>query len=201
MSAPNPFSIAIGGLRPGGSTLEIASQGMLTITITPTPEEDGEDIGLFPIRFYGPADTRPYDSRRRDCVVEVRGCRATISATRDNIAASNLTSAEQDIYDDIAFCDECNRRLDEREAEEAAARANERARERDRQAEENRAESERRENFQQATSHLAEQLRDGGLPLEDMAGIIIGFFEHQQKLEARIEALMAEKKPAAKGRK
>jgi hypothetical protein len=189
MSAPNPFSIAIGGLRPGASTLEIGSQGMLTITITP-PEPENEDVGLFiPMVWSSPRT-------RQDCRIEVQGCRATISATGDNLAAAIPSTEEQDIYDDIAFCEEYNRRLDEREAAEAEKRAHERFTERLRQANEIRAERTKQRQFREDVFELAKDIKTYNDPAEDLAALVVILKYEVNELSDRIREIEAEKTTA-----
>jgi hypothetical protein len=188
------IKIGLQGLAPGGSPLEIASQGLLISISPPEPEEDSE-IGLMPIFWGAPSRVR------RDCTIEVRGCRALLSATTENVAASMPSTEELDAEMDRL---EAEQILREMEAEEEAYRQRQyiiRWNEIMPRWREHQAKKAKRKNFQAAAANLAAQLRDGGMPIDDMAAIIIGFFEHQQELEARIEALTAEKKPAAKKRK
>jgi len=82
----NSLSIALTGLSPGGSPLQIATQGLL-ITIEPEPERDALWI---PLRSYGAPNSEIYDSRRPtkkriDCVVQVTGVRGTLSCTKANV--------------------------------------------------------------------------------------------------------------------
>ena len=84
----NTLSIALNGFAPGASPLQIATQGLL-ITIEPAPEQ--ADAQWIPLRSFGPPDARPYDSRKKrtkriDAVVDVEGCRATLSTYKGNLA-------------------------------------------------------------------------------------------------------------------
>jgi hypothetical protein len=190
----SPLKIAVQGLAPGGSPLEIATQGLLISIAPPEPEEDG-DLGLMPIFWGAPSRAR------RDCTIEVRGCRASLSATAENVAAS-MPSTEE--LDEIMWREEGEQILREIELEEREYR--------ERQYwikfncvmprwREHQARKAERKNFQQAAANLAEQLRDGGMPLEDMAAVIVGLFQHQHELEKKIEALESAKKPSPKKRK
>jgi len=82
----NSLSIALNGLTPGASPLQIATQGLL-ITIEPAPEQDALWI---PLRSFGPPNAKPYDSRQKrkkriDAVVEVEGCQGTLTCTPANV--------------------------------------------------------------------------------------------------------------------
>ena len=85
----NSLSIALTGLSPGGSPLQIATQGLL-ITIEPAPEQDALWI---PLRSYGAPNSEIYDTRqpkkktkkRIDAVVNVEGVRGTLSCTEANV--------------------------------------------------------------------------------------------------------------------
>jgi len=192
----SPIKIALQGLQPGSTPIEIGTQGFI-VSITPTPEEDGEDTFFVPLRWSSPRT-------RQDCVVKVQGCRASISATGDNIAAAIPSTEEQDIYDDIAFCEEYNRRLDEREAEEAEQRAHERFMERMRQANEIRAERKRQRQFRKETQALADEITPHGDTHHDLAAIIVFLKGEISELSARIGELESEKttaKPAPKTRR
>jgi len=58
----NPLTIALQGLAPGSSPIEIATQGLI-VTITPPKEQ--EDALWQPLRSFGPPDATPYDSRKQ----------------------------------------------------------------------------------------------------------------------------------------
>ena len=82
----NSLSIALNGLSPGGSPLQIATQGLL-ITIEPAPEQDALWI---PLRSFGPPNAKPYDSRKKrkkriDAVVNVEGVSGTLTCTPANV--------------------------------------------------------------------------------------------------------------------
>jgi len=85
----NSLSIALNGLTPGASPLQIATQGLL-ITIEPAPEQDALWI---PLRSYGAPNSEIYDTRqpkkktkkRIDAVVNVEGVRGTLSCTEANV--------------------------------------------------------------------------------------------------------------------
>lgn len=83
----NPLSIALNGLTPGASPLQISTQGLL-ITIEPAPEQ--ADAQWIPLRSFGPPNSAPYDSRKKrskriDAVVEVTGCQGTLTCTPANV--------------------------------------------------------------------------------------------------------------------
>ena len=82
----NSLSIALNGLTPGASPLQIATQGLL-ITIEPAPEQDALWI---PLRSFGPPNAKPYDSRKKrkkriDAVVNVEGVSGTLTCTPANV--------------------------------------------------------------------------------------------------------------------
>ena len=84
----NPLQIALGGLAPGSSPVTIATQGLI-VTITP-PEEQPDALWI-PLRSFGPPDATPYDSRKKkskriDAVVNVEGCKGTLSTYKANLA-------------------------------------------------------------------------------------------------------------------
>ena len=83
----NTLAIALNGLTPGAAPLQIATQGLL-ITIEPAQEQDALWI---PLRSYGPPNATPYDSRKKkskrvDAVVNVEGCRGTLTCTKADVA-------------------------------------------------------------------------------------------------------------------
>ena len=82
----NPLSLALNGLTPGASPLQISTQGLL-ITIEPAPEQDALWI---PLRSFGPPNAKPYDSRKKrkkriDAVVNVEGVSGTLTCTPANV--------------------------------------------------------------------------------------------------------------------
>ena len=84
----NPLTISLGGLAPGSSPVTIATQGLI---VTITPPEEQPDAQWIPLRSFGPPDATPYDSRKKkskriDAVVDVEGCRATLSTYKGNLA-------------------------------------------------------------------------------------------------------------------
>jgi hypothetical protein len=193
----NPLTLALQGLQPGSSPIKIATQGfILEITPQPEPEPDGDEE-----TFYVPMTWSAAPRRRQDCVIMVNGCRASVTATRDNIASSMPSTADLDAQMDH---EEAVQILREIELEEIEYREGQywikfnsvMPRWRERQA--RRAQ---RENFQQAAADLAAQLRDGGMPLDDMAAVMVGLLQHQHELEEKIEALESAKKPSAKRKK
>jgi hypothetical protein len=166
----SPLKIGLQGFAPGAASIEIASQGLLISIAPPEPEEDA-DLGLMPIFWGTPSRTR------RDCVVHVNGCRATLRATGDNIAAS-MPSTEE--LDQIMEQEEAEQILREIELEEREYRERQywiKFNEIMPRWREHQARKAERKNFQQAAANLAEQLRDGGMPLEDMAAVIVGLFQ------------------------
>jgi hypothetical protein len=199
MSAPNPFSIAVQGLRPGGSTLEIGSQGLI-LTITPIPEEDEQDIGLFPIRYYGPADTRPYDSRRKDCLIHVTGCRATLTTTGDNIAAKAPTNAELDERMEIAEAEQIIREIELEERLYAEAQYQIRWDSVMRRWEEHQKEKSKRRAFRKDVCTLAKQIKTGSDSTEDLAALIVLLKNEVGELATRLHQLQKEQ-PKAKTRR
>lgn len=90
----NSLSIALNGLSPGGSPLQIATQGLL-ITIQPNVTQDALWV---PLRSYGPPP-----KRQKNCLVKVTGCRGTLTATDQNVAAGMPTMQEVDRLDDVAY--------------------------------------------------------------------------------------------------
>jgi hypothetical protein len=88
----NPLKIALGGLAPGSSPITIATEGLI---VTITPPEDQQDAQWIPLRSFGPPNSAPYDSRKKkskrvDAVVNVEGCKATISTYRGNLARMTI---------------------------------------------------------------------------------------------------------------
>ena len=84
----SPIQIALGGLAPGAAPITISTQGLI---VTITPPEEQPDALWQPLRSYGPPDATPYDSRkgkkkRVDCVVDIEGCRGTLSTIKGNLA-------------------------------------------------------------------------------------------------------------------
>jgi len=84
----SPLQIALQGLAPGAPPIQIATQGLV---ITIAPPEEQEDALWQPLRSFGPPDATPYDSRKKkpkraDAVVEVEGCKATLSTYKCNVA-------------------------------------------------------------------------------------------------------------------
>jgi len=84
----SPLQIALQGLAPGAPPITISTQGLI-VTITPPKEQ--EDALWQPLRSFGPPDATPYDSRKKkpkraDAVVEVEGCKATLSTYKCNVA-------------------------------------------------------------------------------------------------------------------
>jgi hypothetical protein len=193
----NPLTFALQGLAPGSSPIKIATQGfILEITPQPEPQPDEDEQ-----TYFVPMTWSAAPRRRQDCVITVNGCRATLSSTRDNVAASMPSAAE---LDEQMEREEGEQILREIELEEIEYREGQywikfnsvMPRWRERQA--RRAQH---ENFQQAAADLAAQLRDGGMPLDDMAAVMVGLLQHQHELEEKIEALESAKKPSAKRKK
>ncbi len=192
----NPLNLALQGLAPGSSPIKIATQGFILEITPPAPQPDEDEQ-----TFFVPMVLTAAPRRQQDCVVVVNGCRATLSATCDNIAASMPSAAE---LDEQMEREEGEQILREIELEEIEYREGQywikfnsvMPRWRARQA--RRAQ---RENFQQAAADLAAQLRDGGMPLEDMAAVMVGLLQHQHELEQKIEALESAKKTSAKRKK
>ena len=90
----NPLSLALNGLTPGASPLQISTQGLL-ITIQPTSPQDALWV---PLRSFGPPP-----KRQKNCLVQVTGCRGTLTATDQNVAAAMPTMQEVDRLDDVAY--------------------------------------------------------------------------------------------------
>jgi len=86
----SPLQIALQGLAPGSSPIEIAAQGIIIQITAPEAENDGNWI---PLRSYGAPNSEIYDSRQpkkktkksTDCVVQVTGVRGTLSCTKANV--------------------------------------------------------------------------------------------------------------------
>lgn len=179
----SPLKIGLQGLAPGSSPIEIGTQGFI-LSITPPVEEADQDLGggftFVPMRWT-PARTR------QDCKVEVTGCRATLTATDENVAWLNPTSADLDWLDDWAYAQEYNARIDAEDEER---------RQRDYIAKWNcviprwREHQERkveRRIFREAVAGLAKQLRDHNDSAEDVASLIVGLQQHTAKLMERLE--------------
>ena len=87
----NPLTIALQGLAPGSSPIEIATQGLIIQITAPKAESDGNWI---PLRSFGPPNSEIYDSRtpkkktktRVDCTVQVEGVRGILTCTKANLA-------------------------------------------------------------------------------------------------------------------
>ena len=87
----NTLQIALGGLAPGSSPIEIATQGLIIQITAPKAESDGNWI---PLRSFGPPNSEIYDSRtpkkktktRVDCTVQVEGVRGILTCTKANLA-------------------------------------------------------------------------------------------------------------------
>lgn len=196
----NLFSIAIGGLRPGAPSLEIASGGLLTITITPPePEVDGSGGFVFTPMRWTPARTR------QDCRIEVTGCRATLTATKENVAANNLTSEELDLQDDWAYAQELTARYEAEEAAEKQLHYLTRLRWVREALEMRNEQRAKRQSFREAVASVAKDLKEHDDPAEDVAGMLVGLSQQNAKLLARLqeveERLAEAEKPApAKGK-
>jgi hypothetical protein len=188
----SPIKIALQGLQPGSTPIEIGTQGFIVTITPPTPEEDGEDIGLFPIRYHGPADTRPYDSRRKDCVIHVTGCSARLTATGANVADPMPTWEELDLMDDAAFFFE----LHEREVAAAEEHAHRQFLLRQEQARKKRAERKRQWEFRKETQRLADEITTHGDTNHDLAALIVFLKDEVSELSNRILELERDQ-PAA----
>jgi len=84
----SPLQIALQGLAPGAPPIQIATQGLIIQITAPEAENDGNWI---PLRSFGPPNSEIYDSRKKrservNCVVEVEGCKATLSTYKCNVA-------------------------------------------------------------------------------------------------------------------
>ena len=188
----SPIKIALQGLQPGSTPIEIGTQGFIVTITPPTPEEDGEDIGLFPIRYHGPADTRPYDSRRKDCVVMVAGCSARLTATDANVADPMPTLEEMDLVDDAFYLFE----LHEREVAAAEEHAHRQFLLRQEQARQKRAERKRQWEFRKETQKLADEFKTHGDTNHDLAALIVFLKDEVSELSDRIRELESEKTTA-----
>jgi len=93
----NPLSIGTQGLAPGGTPLQIATQGLL-LTIAPAPVEEDFDGGLVPFRH----SIMPR-RKKQDAIVEVEGCRGSIKVAAGNVAKTMPTTEQLDLDDDRAF--------------------------------------------------------------------------------------------------
>ena len=83
----SPLEIALGGLAPGSSPITIATQGLVITIAQPEVQEDAQWI---PLRSFGPPNSAPYDSRKKrskrvDAVVNVEGCKGTLSTFKGNL--------------------------------------------------------------------------------------------------------------------
>jgi hypothetical protein len=186
----NPLNLALQGLQPGAAPIQIAMQG-LTLTITPQPEPDEDERTFYvPMTWNAPRI-------QRDCVIEIQGCRATLSTTASNVADANPTTEELDILDDIAFAEVFNRRLEEEEEERAHARFMERFQ----QASQLRAERRAKREFRQSAVKLAEEIKCAPDAMEDLAALVLLLKVEISQLSSRIQDLESPQPKPAKRKK
>jgi hypothetical protein len=180
----NPLTIALQGLQPGSTPIKIASQGfILEITPpTPQPEPENEETFFVPMVWTAPRI-------RKDCVIMVDGCRATLSATAGNVAAGMPTAEQLDELDDIAYAEDFNRRVDEAWEAECEERAHARFMERFQQASQLRAERRAKREFRQSVSSLAQEIRSAPDATEDLAAMITILHHHLDNAMHRIAEL------------
>jgi hypothetical protein len=181
----SPLKIGLQGLAPGSSPIEIGTQGFI-LSITPPVEEADQDLGggytFMPMRWT-PARTR------QDCRIEVQGCRATLTATKENVGRNNLTSLEQDRVDDWLYAQELAARYDAEEEEQKQLHYLERLRwvtEALKMRNEQRAE---RRAFREAVESIASDLKEHDDPAEDIAGMLVGLSQQNSRMLARLQEL------------
>jgi hypothetical protein len=183
----NPLTFALQGLQPGSSPIKIATQGFI-LEITPQPEPEPEPDGDEKT-FYVPMTWSAAPRRRQDCVIRVNGCRATVSATRDNIAAGMPSTAELDELDDLFYTEQ--KRI---EAEEDAIEAEEEIRfqcweyffEIEIEAELREKEAAA---FRKKVAGIAAQLQGHDDPAEDIAAMLAYAFEETEQLQNQVTEL------------
>jgi hypothetical protein len=181
----NTFLVALGGIRVGKiRPRELATQGLLEGIAKQAGVEALGGVWVFPTM------PRPIEPRRRkDCVIRVNGCRASVSATRDNIAAGMPSTAELDELDDLVYIEQ--KRID---AEEGAYEREEEIRfqvwEHFLELE---IEAELREEepaaFRKKVAGIAAQLQGHDDPPEDIAALLAYAFEEAERLQNQVTEL------------
>lgn len=174
------------GLQPGGVPLEISSQG-LVVSIVPPPDPEEEDQVLVPI-YWTPKIVKT------DCRIEVLGVTARLTATTANIAAQMPTIEELDERNDLACCDELNRRIEEQNEEAAEEAAHRRFMLRWNGAQQLRAERRRRQVFRQCARDLGKEMRSAPNFAEDMAGIVLLLRNELAELREQVAKLTKAKR-------
>ena len=180
----SPLTLALQGLQPGSSPIKIATQGFI-LEITPPapqPEPDNEETFFVPMTWTAPRI-------RKDCVITVQGCLATLSATAGNVAAGMPTSAEIDeqmereeselLYAEILEQEEIQRQQDYLTKWNCVMP----------RLREHRARKAERKNFQEAVGGFAAQLRGHDDPIEDIAALLVSAFAQTEKLQQQVTEL------------
>ena len=193
----SPLTLALQGLQPGSSPIKIATQGFI-LEITPPapqPEEESAETFFIPMTWTAPRI-------RKDCVITVQGCRATLSATAGNVAAGMPTTEELDEMDDLAWIEDIRRMAAEAamdEEEEIQFQVWEHFQELEQEA---RRRDEEARAFRKNVASLAKDLRKGPRrEIVEISKVMVGFAEENFELRRRLEALESKaavaKKPAA----
>lgn len=188
----NPLKIAVQGLQPGATPLEIASQGLLVQITPPQPEEEADGVWI-PLRSFGPGiKSKP----RQDASVEVSGCTAHLRCTDANIARSNPTFEELDHLDDLSFM--LQKRREAREAFEAALeeRAFRNWQLRFDSVTERLADRARKKEFRRQVNGLLAQTKAGDL--DALCALVVGLADETHKLRAELTAAKTPRRKAPK---
>lgn len=199
----NTLLIALGGIRVGKILpRELATQGLLEGIAKEAGVEALGGVWVFPTM------PRPIEPRRRkDCVIMVDGCHASLSATAENVGAGMPTTEQLDEMDDLAWIEDIRRMAAEAaidEEEEIQFQVWE-------HFQELKQEAQRREEeasaFRKNVASLVKGLRKGPRrEIVEISKVMVGFAEENFELRRRLEALESKaavaEKPAAKpGRK
>ena len=193
----NTLLVALGGIRVGKIIpRELATQGLLEGIAKQAGVEALGGVWVFP------ALPKPIEPRRRkDCVIMVDGCRASLSATAGNVAAGMPTTEELDDLDDIAYAEDFNRRVDEQWEAECEERAHARFMKRQERANQLRAERRRQREFRQSAVKLAEEIKGAPDAMEDLAALVLLLKDEISQLSSRIQELESPQPKRAKRKK
>jgi hypothetical protein len=193
----NTFLVALGGIRVGKiRPRELATQGLLEGIAKQAGVEALGGVWVFPTM------PRPIEPRRRkDCVIMVNGCHATLSGTAGNVAAGMPTTEELDDLDDIAYAEDFNRRVNEQWEAECEERAHVRFMERLQQANDLRAERRKQRDFRQGAAKLAKEIKSAPDAMEDLAALVLLLKDEISQLSSRIQELESPQPKPAKRKK
>ncbi len=194
----NTLLVALGGIRVGKiRPRELATQGLLEGIAKQAGVEALGGVWVFPTM------PRPIEPRRRkDCVIMVDGCHASLSTTAGNVGAAMPTTEELDELDDLAWIEDIRRMAAEAaidEEEEIQFQVWEHFQELKQEAQ--RREEEARA-FRKNVASLVKGLRKGPRrEIVEVSKVMIGFAEENFELRRRLDALESEaavaKRPAA----